>query len=148
MAHTLLVVEDEETLRQELAYQLGQDGYRVVEAADGADALERFRAESPDLILLDVMLPRLSGTEALRIIRRESDVPVLMLTARSSQALVSGPGSPTVNHASVSSVVPGWSLQRRFSRESTSTISVSTFTPRPESLAGCAAMAEPVAPIA
>jgi DNA-binding response OmpR family regulator len=85
MAHTILVVEDEETLRQELAYQLGQEGYRVVEAADGAAAIERFRADSPDLILLDVMLPRLSGTEVLRIIRRESDVPVLMLTARSSE---------------------------------------------------------------
>ena len=85
MAHTILIVEDEETLREELAYQLRQDGHRVVEAADGADALERFRLDRPDLILLDVMLPQLSGTEVLRIIRRESDVPVLMLTARSSE---------------------------------------------------------------
>jgi len=82
---TILVVEDEETLRQELAYQLEQDGFGVVQAADGAEALERFRETKPELILLDVMLPRLSGTELLRIIRRESDVPVLMLTARGSE---------------------------------------------------------------
>jgi DNA-binding response OmpR family regulator len=82
---TILIVEDEDTLRQELAYQLEQDGYSVVQAADGAEALARFRDSKPELILLDVMLPQLSGTEVLRIIRRESDVPVLMLTARGSE---------------------------------------------------------------
>jgi DNA-binding response OmpR family regulator len=82
---TILVVEDEDTLRRELARQLEQDGFDVVQAADGAEALERFRAAKPELILLDVMLPRLSGTELLRIIRRESDVPVLMLSARGSE---------------------------------------------------------------
>jgi DNA-binding response OmpR family regulator len=82
---TILVVEDEDTLRQELAYQLEQDGFGVVQASDGAQALERFRAARPQLVLLDVMLPGLSGTEVLRIIRRESDVPVLMLTARGSE---------------------------------------------------------------
>jgi DNA-binding response OmpR family regulator len=85
MAQTILVVEDEDTLRDELAYQLEQEGYRVVQATDGGQALERFRAERPDLVLLDVMLPRLSGTELLRIVRRESDVPVLMLSARGSE---------------------------------------------------------------
>ena len=85
MPQTILVVEDEDTLRQELAYQLEQDGFGVVQASDGAQALERFRAARPQLVLLDVMLPGLSGTEVLRIIRRESDVPVLMLTARGSE---------------------------------------------------------------
>jgi DNA-binding response OmpR family regulator len=81
----VLVVEDEDTLRDELAYQLEQEGYRVVQAADGAQALDRFRAERPDLVLLDLMLPELSGIEFTRIVRRESDVPILMLTARASE---------------------------------------------------------------
>ena len=82
---TVLVVEDEEPLRTELAYQLEQEGYRVVQASDGAQALERFRADKPDLVLLDLMLPRLSGIEFTRIIRRESEAPILMLTARASE---------------------------------------------------------------
>ncbi len=85
MARTVLVVEDEEPLRAELAYQLEQEGYRVVQANDGAVALERFRADKPDLVLLDLMLPELSGTEFTRIVRRESDTPILMLTARTSE---------------------------------------------------------------
>jgi DNA-binding response OmpR family regulator len=85
VAQTILVVEDEDILREELAYQLEHDGYAVVQAADGAQALERFRADKPDLILLDLMLPQLSGTEVTRIIRRESDVPILILTARGSE---------------------------------------------------------------
>ncbi len=85
MARTVLVVEDEEPLRAELAYQLEAEGYRVLQAADGAKALERFRAEKPDLVLLDLMLPELSGTEFTRIVRRESDTPILMLTARASE---------------------------------------------------------------
>ena len=84
MAQTILVVEDEDILREELAYQLEHDGYAVVQAADGAQAIERFRADKPDLVLLDLMLPQLSGTEVTRIIRRESDVPILILTARGS----------------------------------------------------------------
>ena len=82
---TILVVEDEDTLREELTYQLEQEGYRVVAAADGARALELARSEEPDLILLDVMLPELSGTELTRIIRRESNVPIVVLTARGSE---------------------------------------------------------------
>jgi len=85
MPHTILVVEDEPTLRETLAYQLEQEGYRVLIAADGGQALERFRAEQPDLVLLDLMLPELSGVEVTRILRRESDVPILMLTARDSE---------------------------------------------------------------
>ncbi|MEX2547198.1 MAG: response regulator [Chloroflexota bacterium] len=85
MASTILVVEDEDTLRETLAYQLEQDGYRVVAAADGGAALTQFRAAKPDLVLLDLMLPELSGMEVARILRRESDVPILMLTARGSE---------------------------------------------------------------
>ncbi|MEP7360040.1 MAG: response regulator transcription factor [Chloroflexota bacterium] len=85
MVRTVLVVEDEEPLRAELAYQLEQEGYRVVQATDGAQALERFRADKPDLVLLDVMIPELSGIELTRIIRREADTPIVMLTARASE---------------------------------------------------------------
>jgi DNA-binding response OmpR family regulator len=85
MPRTILVVDDEPTILETLAYNLERDGYAVVTAADGADALAAFRTEKPDLIVLDLMLPELSGTEVCRIIRRESQVPILMLTARDSE---------------------------------------------------------------
>jgi DNA-binding response OmpR family regulator len=85
MSRTILVVEDEPTLRETLCEALEGDGYRVVPAATGPEALQQFRAERPDLILLDLMLPELSGIEVCRIIRRESGVPIVMLTARDSE---------------------------------------------------------------
>jgi len=85
MPRTILVVDDEPTILETLAYNLQRDGYTVVTAADGAQALSAFRQDAPDLIVLDLMLPELSGTEVCRIIRRESQVPILMLTARDSE---------------------------------------------------------------
>ncbi len=85
VARTILVVDDEPTLRETLAEALEADGYRVVTAEDGREALTRFRAERPDLILLDLMLPEMSGIEVCRIIRRESGVPIVMLTAKDSE---------------------------------------------------------------
>ncbi|MEO7117870.1 MAG: response regulator transcription factor [Candidatus Limnocylindrales bacterium] len=85
MARTVLVVEDEPTLRETLAEALEQDGLRAITAADGPEALVRFRAEQPDLVLLDLMLPGISGIEVCRILRAESTVPILMLTARDSE---------------------------------------------------------------
>ena len=85
MARTILVVDDEPILRETLAEALAADGFRVVTAADGREALARFREERPDLVVLDLMLPELSGIEVCRIIRQESGVPVLMLTAKSSE---------------------------------------------------------------
>ncbi len=85
MARTILVVDDEPTLRETLAEALEQDGLRVVTAEDGKEALEAFRAESPDLMLLDLMLPQVSGIEVCRIIRRESSLPIIMLTAKDSE---------------------------------------------------------------
>ena len=82
---TVLVVDDEQTVRDTVAQRLRQDGHRVITAADGAEALRQFRSEKPDLILLDLMLPELSGIEITRIVRGESDVPILMLTARDSE---------------------------------------------------------------
>ena len=85
MARTILVVDDEPTLRETLVDALESDGFRVVSAADGREALLKFRAERPDLILLDLMLPELSGVEVCRIIRAESGVPIVMLTAKDSE---------------------------------------------------------------
>ncbi len=85
MARTILVVEDETTLRETLVDALAGEGFRTVAAADGRAAIERFRADHPDLVLLDLMLPELSGIEVCRIIRAESAVPIVMLTARDSE---------------------------------------------------------------
>jgi DNA-binding response OmpR family regulator len=85
MAGTVLVVDDEPTLRETLAEALTADGLRVITAADGKEALERFRDDPPDLVLLDLMLPQVSGIEVCRILRRESSVPIIMLTAKDSE---------------------------------------------------------------
>jgi DNA-binding response OmpR family regulator len=85
MARTVLVVEDEPTLRETLADALELEGFGVLTAADGRGALAVFRSERPDLVLLDLMLPELSGTEVCRIIRAESGVPIVMLTAKDSE---------------------------------------------------------------
>ncbi len=85
MARTILVVDDEPTLRETLAEALDAEGFRVLTAADGREALSRFREHQPDLVVLDLMLPELSGIEVCRIIRAESGVPIVMLTAKSSE---------------------------------------------------------------
>src|SRR6476659_3007098 len=85
MARTILVVEDETTLRETLADALEAEGFSVIQAVDGRDALTRFRADRPDLILLDLMRPELSVIEVCRIIRAESSVPIVMLTAKDSE---------------------------------------------------------------
>jgi DNA-binding response OmpR family regulator len=81
----ILVVEDEDAIRETLRYNLAREGYTVLEAATGPDALAMARAERPDLILLDVMLPGLSGIEVCRVLRQESSTPILMLTAKGSE---------------------------------------------------------------
>ncbi|MGD9047809.1 MAG: response regulator transcription factor [Anaerolineae bacterium] len=81
----ILVVEDDLTLLETLEYNLAAEGYEVITAADGLTALEVAREEQPDLILLDLMLPRLDGFEVCRILRRETNVPILMLTARADE---------------------------------------------------------------
>ena len=85
MPKTILVVEDEPTLRETLAEALEADGFRAVQAGDGRSALERFHADMPDLVLLDLMLPELSGLEVTLQIRAESTVPIVMLTARDAE---------------------------------------------------------------
>ncbi len=81
----ILLVEDDDTLRKTLAYNLTQEGYKVLQTGDGAEALTLAREHSPDLIVLDVMLPSLDGLSVCRIIRNESEVPIIMLTARGSE---------------------------------------------------------------
>ncbi len=81
----ILLVEDDDTLRKTLAYNLSQEGYKVLQSGDGAEALDLARGHSPDLIVLDVMLPSLDGLSVCRILRNESDVPIIMLTARSGE---------------------------------------------------------------
>jgi DNA-binding response OmpR family regulator len=81
----LLIVDDDANLRHALGYALRQEGFEVVTAEDGERGLELFRQTHPDVVVLDVMLPRLDGLEVCRRIRRESDVPVLMLTARDTE---------------------------------------------------------------
>src|SRR6202795_4553806 len=85
MARTILVVDDEPTLRETLVDALRTEGFRVGSAARGREALAVFRAERRDLVLLDLMLPELSGIEVCRIIRAESGVPIVMLTAKDSE---------------------------------------------------------------
>jgi DNA-binding response OmpR family regulator len=85
MTRTILVVDDEKTLRETLVEALELEGYRAIPAADGREALIRFRADQPDLVLLDLMLPELSGVEVCRILRAESAVPIIMLTARDGE---------------------------------------------------------------
>jgi DNA-binding response OmpR family regulator len=80
--HKILIVEDDLTLLETLEYNLAAEGYQIITAADGLTALEMAREEQPDVILLDLMLPRLDGFEVCRILRREMNVPILMLTAR------------------------------------------------------------------
>ena len=79
----ILLVEDDPSIREVTAIGLGAAGFDMATAVDGVDGLERFRAEPFDLVLLDVMLPRLDGYEVCRQIRRTSTVPIVMLTARS-----------------------------------------------------------------
>ncbi|QIN85377.1 response regulator (plasmid) [Rubrobacter tropicus] len=81
----ILVVDDEPKLVRVVREYLEHDGYRVVSAGDGRVALERFRQERPDLVVLDVMLPELDGLEVCRRIRRDSAVPIIMLTARAEE---------------------------------------------------------------
>src|SRR5436190_13654114 len=81
---TVLVVEDEPALAETVQYTLEREGFKVLMAADGNRALERFRADRPALVLLDLMLPELSGLDVLRIMRDESTVPIVIMTAKDS----------------------------------------------------------------
>lgn len=85
MAKKILVVDDEKPISDIVKFNLDKEGYDVVTAYDGEEALKKVEAESPDLILLDLMLPKIDGLEVARQIRKEHDTPIIMLTAKNSE---------------------------------------------------------------
>jgi DNA-binding response OmpR family regulator len=82
---TILLVDDEDSVQKLLAYPLEREGFRVLQARDGEEALDRFASERVDLVVLDVMLPKLDGLEVCKRLRAESEVPIIMLTARDDE---------------------------------------------------------------
>jgi DNA-binding response OmpR family regulator len=82
---TILLVDDEDSVQKLLTYPLERDGFRVVSARDGEEALARFAEERVDLVVLDIMLPKLDGLEVCKRLRAESSVPIIMLTARDDE---------------------------------------------------------------
>jgi len=82
---TILLVDDEDSVQKLLAYPLEREGFRVLQARDGEEALATFRGERVDLVVLDVMLPKLDGLEVCKRLRAESTVPIIMLTARDDE---------------------------------------------------------------
>ncbi|MCW5839517.1 MAG: response regulator transcription factor [Anaerolineales bacterium] len=85
MPHKVLVVEDDAAIREALSYNLGREGYQVDTVADGAAALAAVRQSAPDVVILDLMLPGLDGFEVTRALRKDNNVPILMLTARDDE---------------------------------------------------------------
>ena len=84
-AATILLVDDEVPIQRMLEFPLKKDGYNVVLAGDGEEALEKFRSGKFDLVVLDIMMPKLDGLEVCKEIRAESNVPIMMLTARADE---------------------------------------------------------------
>ena len=84
MTH-ILVVEDEESFRDALQYMLTREGFDVTLAPNGSEGMKLFDAKHPDLVLLDLMLPEVSGTEVCKYIRTKSNTPVIMLTAKDTE---------------------------------------------------------------
>src|SRR5919202_1887941 len=82
---TILLVDDEDAVQKLLTYPLEHEGFRVLQARDGEEALRRFAGDRVDLVVLDVMLPKLDGLEVCKRLRAQSTVPILMLTARDDE---------------------------------------------------------------
>jgi two-component system, OmpR family, response regulator len=81
----VLIVDDDAHIREVIAFTLEQAGLRVLEAADGRQALELFEREQPDLVVLDIVMPELDGTEVCRALRRRSSVPIVFLSSRDDE---------------------------------------------------------------
>ena len=86
MPQTILVIDDEVKLREMVRLYLEREGYRIVEAANGSDALFVARYEKPDLVLLDLMMPQMGGYDFLRLFKQESDAPIIILTAKMEES--------------------------------------------------------------
>lgn len=85
MAKKILIVEDEPNIAETVAYSLEKEGYKVSVANDGTSGLERILRDEPDLVILDLMLPGIDGLDICRQVRRKSDVPIIMLTAKEAE---------------------------------------------------------------
>lgn len=85
MSQTILIVDDEKPISEIITYTLNNEGYETVAAFDGEEALEKFERVKPDLVILDLMLPKLTGLEVCRELRKTSAVPIIMLTAKDSE---------------------------------------------------------------
>ena len=81
---TVLIADDEPQIREILSIYFKKEGFKVIEAADGAEALVQVQAGKPDIILLDIMMPVLDGLEVCKQVRKISDIPIIMLTAKDS----------------------------------------------------------------
>jgi len=81
----ILIIEDEAKLADILAYNIREEGHEVLVALDGLAGLKKFRSQQPDLLILDLMLPGIDGLEICRLVRRDSDAPIIMLTAKSRE---------------------------------------------------------------
>lgn len=81
----ILIIEDEQSYREAMAFILSREGYEVAQASDGTSGLTEFEANGADLVLLDLMMPGMSGTEVCRALRQRADVPIIMVTARDSE---------------------------------------------------------------
>ncbi len=99
MATKVLVVDDERTITDGLTFNLKKEGFEVVPAYNGEDAISLFEEHKPDIVILDIMLPGLDGFTVCRILRKQSSVPIIMLTARaekSERLLASRPAQMTM----------------------------------------------------
>ena len=80
--NTILVVEDEENILEAVKYNLAREGYDVITAADGETGLELARESNPDLVILDIMLPKMDGLQVCQLLRRNTNTPIIMLTSK------------------------------------------------------------------
>ena len=104
---TILLVDDEDSVQKLLTYPLEREGFKVVHARDGEEALTRFAEEDVDLVVLDLMLPKLDGLEVCKRLRAESTVPIIMLTRATTLAGVGLEWGPTTTSLSRSPRVLG-----------------------------------------
>ena len=146
MSEHVLVVEDEETYRDSLRFIFEREGFKVTTAATGKQGVEAFERDGADVVLLDLMLPEMSGTDVFRAIRERSDVPILMVTARDDQIdkiiglelgaddYVTKPFSGRELVARVRNVLKRASAIPSFDNEEPSRLTVAGFTLDPERL--------------
>ena len=83
--HLILIADDDPTMREIVQFALVKEGFRCVQAVNGAQAVEQFRAQKPALIILDILMPEMDGTDVCRTIRRDSEVPIIFLSSKDDE---------------------------------------------------------------